>query len=48
VSVLAGFDHGYQFLEDRFESVRREMERARFWLRGLGGDDAVEESEGSP
>ena len=48
VSVLSGFDHGYQFLEDRFEPVRQEMERTRFWLRGLGGDDVVEESEGSP
>ncbi len=32
MSVLAGFDHGYVFLEDRFEAAGAEMERARDWL----------------
>ena len=37
-SVVSGFDHAYQFLEDRFDGVHREMERARAWLRGRGRD----------
>lgn len=38
VSVIAGFDHAYQFIEDRFAAVQREMKRARSWLRGRGVD----------
>ena len=33
VSVIAGFDHGYPFIEDRFAPVAAEMKRARDWLR---------------
>jgi acetyl esterase len=38
-SIKAGFDHGYQFLEDRFGGAAREMEKARDWVLDGGQDD---------
>jgi hypothetical protein len=32
VSVVAGRDHGMQFLEDEFQEVEDEMTRLRHWL----------------
>lgn len=44
MSVLAGFDHGYQFLEDRFAGPGAEMSRARDWLEERVRSDEREES----
>ena len=45
VSVVAGFDHGYQFLEDRFGGAAREMEKARDWLEGESPQDVPQPRE---
>jgi len=37
VSVVAGRDHGMQFLEDTFNEVKAEMERLRHWLNADSG-----------
>ena len=47
VSVVAGFDHGYQFLEDRFDEIHREMERVRFWLGERARDDGATTTGGA-